>query len=66
MLWGLSKKTRKAANSANGADGADDGADGADGGRPAPTGADSRRRRITTRKHPANSLSNHTQDQRAG
>ena len=43
---------RNAANGANGADGAD-GADGVDRGRPAPIGADSHRRRITTYKHPA-------------
>ena len=53
-LWcsGGLQKTQKAANGANGADGAD-GAGGADRRRPAPTGADSHRRRITIRKHPA-------------
>ena len=54
VLWGLSKKRESARMGANGADGADgpDGADGANRRRPAPTDADSHRRRTTTRKHP--------------
>ena len=51
MLWGLSKKRESARMGANGADGAD-GPNEAKRRRPAPTGADSHRRRITTRKHP--------------
>ena len=58
MLWGLSKKRKKPRMGANGADGAEgaDGADGANRRRPAPTDADSHRRRITTRKHLAPTL----------
>ena len=64
VLWELSKKRESARMGANGADGADgpDGPDGAIG----TNATDRRRRRMTTRKDPAPSLSNCTQDQRGG